>query len=241
MRKYVLGVIDVKWNKRTSDIKLSMDALKAVYGAVCSDRPKERYDMLLEPLQAMVQISLLAVCPVGTKLSIHNNLLQLQFPSWKQGVVRRYNADSKDDLVYLFNVIRRFKRFYAHIKSTDPELFALLVCMGTAGLDRLVQTYSAAAGAGAVNLVQTLRMYREILAQDKTLEIEESPNETSVETVFQSVSEVYNKSHLAVIYNTLKLAGEDEANHLSYAQGLEVVLTPINTVIREWINKNIAL
>ncbi|MHA2042181.1 MAG: hypothetical protein ACW975_09990 [Candidatus Thorarchaeota archaeon] len=240
MRKYVLGVIDVKWNKRTSDIKLSMDALKAVYGAVCSDRPKERYDMLLEPLQAMVQISLLAVCPVGTKLSIHNNLLQLQFPSWKQGVVRRYNADSKDDLVYLFNVIRRFKRFYAHTKSTDPELFALLVCMGTAGLDRLVQTYSAA-GAGSVNLVQTLRMYREMLAQDKTLEIEESPNETSVETVFQSVSEVYNRSHLAVIFNTLKLAGEDEANHLSYAQGLEVVLTPINTVIREWINKNIAL
>ena len=39
---------------------------------------KERSDMILEPLQVMVQLGLLSFCPIGTKVSVSENLLHLQ-------------------------------------------------------------------------------------------------------------------------------------------------------------------
>ena len=46
-----------------------------------SSKKKERSDMIFEPLQVMVQLALLAYCPVGTKVSVSDNILQLQFPT----------------------------------------------------------------------------------------------------------------------------------------------------------------
>ena len=57
----------------------------------------------MDPLQVMVQLALLAYCPVGTKVSVSDNILQLQFPTMLQGVWRWYNHDGKDDLYYLFS------------------------------------------------------------------------------------------------------------------------------------------
>ena len=39
---------------------------------------KERSDMILEPLQVMIQLALLSYTPVGTKVSVSGNLLQIQ-------------------------------------------------------------------------------------------------------------------------------------------------------------------
>jgi len=73
---------------------------------------KEKSDMILEPLQVMIQLALLNYCPVGTKLSISENILHLQLPSWTQGVTRWYMKDNKDDLYYLFQAIRRYYLWY---------------------------------------------------------------------------------------------------------------------------------
>ena len=42
---------------------------------------KERSDMILEPLQVMVQLALLSQSPIGTKVSVSDNILQLHTPS----------------------------------------------------------------------------------------------------------------------------------------------------------------
>ena len=64
--------------------------------------------MILEPLQAMVQLALLSICPIGTKLRIQENILQLQFPTLIQPITRWYNADKKDDVYFLYGVIKRY-------------------------------------------------------------------------------------------------------------------------------------
>ena len=38
---------------------------------------KERQDMILEPLQVMIQLSLVSFCPLGTKVSISNNIFSI--------------------------------------------------------------------------------------------------------------------------------------------------------------------
>ena len=79
---------------------------------------------------AVVPIATWTFCPVGTKLSITNNILTIQEPSWSQSISRSYNKDGRDDLVYLFNVIVRFNKFYiANNKDNckNSSLFKILI------------------------------------------------------------------------------------------------------------------
>ena len=82
--------------------------------------PKERVDMILEPLQVMMQLAILGYCPTGTKISINENTLILQRPSWVQGVLRWYGRDCREDLYYLFHAIRRFYLWY---KKEDSIIY----------------------------------------------------------------------------------------------------------------------
>ena len=64
---------------------------------------KEKTEMILEPMQVMIQLALLSFCPLGTKISVSSNILYLQLPTFYQGAVRWYQNDTKDDLHYLFH------------------------------------------------------------------------------------------------------------------------------------------
>ena len=49
-----------------------------IYNSISLNKSKEKINMVLEPLQAMIQLSLLSVSPIGTKLTIHQNILYIQ-------------------------------------------------------------------------------------------------------------------------------------------------------------------
>ena len=95
-------------------------------------KPRERFETILEPLQALLQIGFLAFYPIGSKLAIHNNILTIQAPGYTQNVRRWYNNDKKEDVFYLYNVFYRFNKFYktvlagAGATGTNASLFALL-------------------------------------------------------------------------------------------------------------------
>ena len=142
-----------------------MSSMQRLYQTLSAARPKERIDFVLEPLQALIQLACLSVCPIGTKVSIHSNLLFVQHPSWVQGLWRAYNHDNKDDLFHLFNVIGRFKLFYAHLRRGERgdrgrKLYETVQSMACAGLDKLIQTYS---DTDKPSLLQMLHMYKAML------------------------------------------------------------------------------
>lgn len=125
---------------------------------------KERFDMILEPLQSIIQLALMSHCPIGSKLSIVNNILQIQIPTWTQGMTRSINQDRKDDLFFLFSVINRFNKFYSFMKKNGgelAELYDILNELCKKGIDRIIQTYSR--GDSNVHLLHTLKMYRTML------------------------------------------------------------------------------
>ena len=136
-----------------------------LYKTVNTRRKKERFETILEPLQAILQIALLTFYPVGTKLTIQNNIMMLQPPNYSQSMSRWYNNDTKEDLYFLFNVFHRFKKFYAHYKTDAPgsmqyRLYALLIDMSKAGINKLIRTY---AQTDKPHILQTLTMYKFIL------------------------------------------------------------------------------
>ena len=143
-----------------------MQSLNIIYNTVISQKTKERFEFILEPFQALVQLSCLAFCPIGSKITIYNNLLYIQTPSWTQGIVRLYYKDSKDDLYFLFNVISRYNKFYKFLRNSEIEeernLYLLLIELSKKGIDNLLQTYQQ---SDKPSLLHTLQMYKTMLSK----------------------------------------------------------------------------
>jgi len=196
---------------------------------------KERSDMILEPLQVMIQLALLSYTPVGTKVSVSGNLLKIQPPTLLQGVWRWYNADNKDDLYYLFHAIRRYYMWYKTCE--DNKIYEYILKCALSGLDKLIVTYSQ---TDKITITHTLSLYRNVLSLD-TEELFSSDKSVNIDTVFSKIKEIYPKRLLIIVYNLLVLMNEcnDEKDKNRYLRGITEILKPINTKIRCWIRENL--
>ena len=203
---------------------------------LAQQKQKERSDMILEPLHVMIQLGLLSHCPVGTKVSVSDNLLHIQQPTWTQGVWRYWNKDNKDDLYYLFHAIRRYYLWY---KSKDTTIFNYILLSAIKGLEQLIETYKLVKNTA---ITHTLSLYMNILKLENQ-ELFESTNENSInmDQVFENITELYDKKELMVVFNILKKM-EETTNTLYkdyYITSLLSFLEPIHLEIRKWIQDNL--
>ena len=193
---------------------------------------KERQDMILEPLQVMIQLSLLSNCEIGTKVSVSDNLLHIQRPSVVQGALRWWKGDNKDDLYYLFHAIRRYYLWY---KSKDTVIFNYILQSAIKGLEKLIETYKLVKNTA---ITHTLSLYTNILKLENQ-ELFESPNENAVnmDKVFENIVNLYDKKELMVVFNILKKM-EETTNTIYknyYITSLLGFLEPTHLEIRKWI------
>jgi len=211
---------------------------------------KEPSDMILEPLQVMMQLALLSYSAVGTKVSVSKNILHLHTPSMFQGVYRWYNSDGKDDLYYLFHAIRRYYKWYKR-EDSDSEneiedsiedrrymICSYILERGIYGIDKLIQTYST---IEQTSITHTLQLYKNILSLEAP-DIFKNANDDSIniDTVFQGIKDIYDDSLLEIVYNTLLLM--ENANDIDrqyYTTGILNILTPANNDIRIWIREKL--
>ena len=218
---------------------------------------KERSDMILEPLQVMTQLAILSYSPIGTKVSVSDNILQLHKPHLFQGVYRWYNSDGKDDLYYLFHAIRRYYKWYKKelVSDDDDEdnsdfeqeaddennkimIFNYILKCGISGLDKLIQTYSA---TEQTTITHTLQLYKNILSME-TPDVFKNASEDSVniDTVFQNIKSVYSDNMLELLYNGLVILDKcEEIYKPYYIDGLLKIVTPTNDQIRKWIREKL--
>ncbi len=134
--------------------------IQLLYKTVTGNKKKERFETILEPLQALIQIALLAYYPIGSKLTIQNNILHIQPPSYSQSVTRWYNNDTQEDLFYLFNIFCRFKKFYTDVRVEHASLFELLIHLAKNGINNLIRTYNQ---TDKTHVLHTLQMYKNML------------------------------------------------------------------------------
>jgi hypothetical protein len=128
-------------------------------------KPRERFETILEPLQALLQIGFLAFYPIGSKLAIHNNILTIQAPGYTQNMRRWYNNDKKEDVFYLYNVFSRFNKFYKTVLTgagagANAALFGLLNELAKTGINNLIRTYNQ---TDKIHILHTLQMYKGML------------------------------------------------------------------------------
>jgi hypothetical protein len=225
-------------------------------------RKKEKLDYILEPLQAMTQLCFLAFCPIGSKLTIHDNLLMIQQPGMAQGLIRYFNEDTKDDLYYLFNVFRRFLTYYKHLeeqKNTQyNKLYEIIIELATKGLDKLIQTYT---DSNKISVLHTLQMYKIMLQKRDFFDNENINNQpsmgsttqpiairsklyndgTNIDNIFCNIVNIYGREEYAITLNILLLSKKNPSNIENYICSCNCIMKPNNDKIKKWINDNIAL
>jgi hypothetical protein len=225
-------------------------AISMLYNTFVYNKQKDKIDMILEPLQSMLQLALLSICPVGTKLRIKENILYLQMPNIAQPIVRWYNADKKDDLYFLYAVIKRFITWYNPTLNNDSmmssELYQLIITMSIEGLNNLFKTYTASDSNTVIHVIQ---MYKNLLEynNDKIMIedyiVDGDKNKINIDEVFEKIITIYDENILSVIYfSLLQAQAETEYNNKNNViDGLNMILNKFNLIIKEWIQLNLVL
>ena len=247
-KEFILLLINNKMNSLFNQPSQSFNYMynTIVYGS----KPKDKIDMILEPLQAMIQLALLSICPIGTKLRISENILYLQSPTIVQGISRWYYSDKKDDLYFLYSVIKRYIKWYnPNINKKSPvsaELYQLITSMGIEGLNNLFKTYSSSDSNTVIHVIQMYKNLLEynndkILTDEYLLDIEK--NKINIDEVFENIITIYDQISLNVICNILELVKKEEnsTNQTYIIDGLNLILYKINHSIKEWIKLNLIL
>jgi hypothetical protein len=222
-----------------------MNTFIQIYNIVKTDKKKERFDIILEPLQAVAQLALLSFCPKGTKLAIANNLLTIQVPYWGQGLWRSYNHDMKEDLFFLFNAIVRFNRFYSYLKTETSDycdLFDLLVQLSKRGIDKLLQTY---ANTDQPALLHTLQLYRIlldkpiVLTEAEEVEVNKLHGTNCIDDIFINIRALYTANEFSILYQSLILLEKNPDRYEVYIKGINTMLAPVYDQIQKWVSDHI--
>jgi len=173
--------------------------LKLLYSfASPKKRGKERFETILEPLQAILQIGFISFYPVGTKIAIKHNMLVIQPPNYSQPVSRWYNNDTQDDLCYLFNVFSRFTRYYSFMEGEYSALHRLLVSNAQAGIDKLIRTYS---DTNRPHILHTLSMYKRMLHTPHTLQLHDMNDEPQMQIHHAPAAVLHQDQHTHTTVN----------------------------------------
>jgi hypothetical protein len=225
-------------------------AFSMLYNTFVYNKQKDKIDMILEPLQSMIQLALLSVCPVGTKLRIKENILYLQSPNIAQPFVRWYNADKKDDLYFLYAVIKRFIKWYnpaLNANSIMPiELYQLIIAMSIEGLSNLFKTYTTSDSNTVIHVIQ---MYKNLLEynNDKIMIedyiVDGERNRINIDEVFEKIIGIYDANILQAMHVLLlQVKAETEMGYkYNIIDGLNIILNKYNIIIKEWIQLNLIL
>ncbi len=90
---------------------------------------------ILDPLSVMVKLFIYNYKPIGTKISIGNNRVYIQDTNVIQGIIRKINGDSKNDINILYCPI-------VYACSHHKEQYLKLFEIALKGLDSLKSTYA---------------------------------------------------------------------------------------------------
>lgn len=225
-------------------------SISSLYQSFTVSKPKDKVDMILEPLQAMVQLALLSICPIGTKLRIQENILHLQSPTIIQPLTRWYYSDKKDDVYFLYGVIKRYIKWYhPQLNKKSPikqELYDLITAMAIEGLNNLFKTYSSSDSNTVIHVIQ---MYKNLLEynNDKIMAdeymIDVDKNRINIDEVFENIIVIYEPVFLHMLFNALELikAEENEINRAYMIDGLNMMLYKFTRAIQDWIKINLTL
>jgi hypothetical protein len=101
-------------------------------------------DMSLEPVLVLARLAQISLFPVGSKIYLREGMIRIQEYGIMQPVMRWIAGDSREDLTYLFDPIRRFTEIYkTKTTKVQRQIMKRIVGAAVSGLEKLRETYGS--------------------------------------------------------------------------------------------------
>jgi len=114
----------------------AMHSLKSVF-----QKKKER-NVIIDPFSCLVKLSLIRYLDEGTKISIYQNRLNFNAPSYIQGIVRFMYGDNREDLHNILLPIQKCVEWYWNDKHLDMVYMFNNAVLGLKFLKNSYSTYA---------------------------------------------------------------------------------------------------
>ena len=174
-------------------------------------------NLILEPFCTLIKLILLSYKDKGTKISIYNNSIQYQEPSYIQGILRIWSGDCREDLHNLYNPIIKALE-YCDLNN-DKHIYLLNKCIE--GLNNLIQNYD-----NNSIITHTLNHYINIIKKYiNNNELDDSLKKNT--PIIEGLKTFWDEKELRLIYNMLVHIDENKNKNekIVYLKNIEDIIT----------------
>ena len=206
-----------------------------------SFRNKPDKNIIIDPMSCLIKLSILKFCPIGTKISIGDNMITILDPGLLQGTYRFVKGDAREDLHNLYVPLIKSIEWYWHQdnEESNNEIKSLFE-FAIHGLETLRNSYPTNS-----TITHTLDLYIHHLTskQTKTLQNKDIKiNETSNE-IHEFLKQLWNQREIHVVIELLLEYEKNSKNNKTEKYILETILNLTNAKevkLREYLKEHFA-
>jgi len=170
---------------------------------------KKEKNLILEPLTVIFKLAILKYKPPNTKLSIRDNGIVYQEPSYDQGFIRMMEGDTREDLHNLYHPILKSIEWYSY----NDYKFLYDECIS--GLNILNSVYDRNS-----TIRHTISHYISVIEMNDSENIREDVN---INPIIDKLKEIWTTDEIQSAISLLKLIQED-INRDIYLESLELII-----------------
>jgi len=186
------------------------------YGKYIIDIVKYSYNVnrndLIDPLTAVIRLSILAFKAIGTKISIQNNKIYLQDSSILQGTMRSFYGDKKTDINILFGPI--ISACIIYLNSEVRDQYIDIFKKASMGLGKLKETYI---GSDIIYNIEQIKniidsfLSHENIDPSNFIANYQSQSYKLKTDIYKHIGNVWNEQRLKIVFNLMtELSESDE-------------------------------
>ena len=181
-------------------------------------KDKREKNFILEPLTVIFRLSLLQYKDRGTKVSIRDNSIHFQPPTYDQGLIRMMEGDTREDLHNLYHPLLKCIEWYSY------ESYQFIYDECIKGINILNGNYESNS-----TIKHTLNHYIDVIKNS-----DKSKEKVEINPVIDSLKEIWTHSEIQSAISLLKLIHEN-VNRDIYLDSLELILQNKEKFINEYL------
>ena len=181
---------------------------------------KKEKNLILEPLTVIFKLAILKYKPPNTKLSIRDNSIIYQSPTYDQGFIRMMEGDTREDLHNLYHPILKCIEWYSY----DSYKFIYDECI--IGLNILNSVYDRNS-----TIRHTISHYISVIQNKENID-----TKVNINPIIDKLKEIWEFSEIQSAISLLKLI-HDDINRDIYLESLELILHNKENFIHDLLKK----
>jgi hypothetical protein len=182
----------------------------------------DKKNLILEPISTIFRLALLQYKDKGTKLSVMNNSIRYQLPSYDQGILRMLSGDCREDLHNLYHPILKAIDWYEYTE------YQYLYDECILGLDLLNNVYEENS-----TIRHTISHYIAVIQMNDN---EDYRKDTKFNPIIDSLKEIWSEAEIKSTISLLRLIKVTK-NRDMYLESLELILTAKEQFVKEYLKR----